>query len=59
MILEKYCNALLMITLNDRILGENSYKKKCGEICTTLVERANNNGGRDNVTVIVSLKTLN
>jgi len=35
---------------------KKSYKKKCDEICTTLVEIANNNGGRDNVTVIVSLR---
>lgn len=33
---------------------KNNYKKKCDQICKSLVEKANNNGGFDNVTVIVS-----
>ena len=33
---------------------KKNYKKKSDEICKTLVEIANDNGGRDNVTVIVS-----
>lgn len=46
-----------MINENEILdIFKNSYKKKCDEICTTLVEIANNNGGRDNVTVIVSRK---
>jgi PPM family protein phosphatase len=33
---------------------KDNYKKKCDQICKILVERAINNGGLDNVTVIVS-----
>ena len=33
---------------------KNNYKKKCDQIGKSLVEKANNNGGFDNVTVIVS-----
>jgi protein phosphatase len=33
---------------------KDNYKKKCDQICKSLVEKANNNGGLDNVTVIVS-----
>ncbi|MGZ8887258.1 MAG: Stp1/IreP family PP2C-type Ser/Thr phosphatase [Nitrososphaeraceae archaeon] len=44
-----------MIYENDILdIFKKNYKKKSAEICKTLVEKANNNGGRDNVTVIVS-----
>ena len=44
-----------MIYENDILdIFKKNYKKKSDEICKTLVEIANNNGGRDNVTVIVS-----
>jgi protein phosphatase len=33
---------------------KDNYKKKCDQICKSLVEKAINNGGLDNVTVIVS-----
>jgi protein phosphatase len=33
---------------------KDNYKKKCDHICKSLVEKAINNGGLDNVTVIVS-----
>ena len=40
----------------NEILGifKDNYKKKCDQICKSLVEKAINNGGLDNVTVIVS-----
>jgi PPM family protein phosphatase len=40
----------------NEILGifKDNYKKKCDHICKSLVEKAINNGGLDNVTVIVS-----
>ena len=38
------------------IFKEN-YKKKCDQICKSLVEKAINNGGLDNVTTIVSRRT--
>jgi serine/threonine protein phosphatase PrpC len=44
-----------MIYENDILdIFKKNHKKKSDEICKTLVEIANNNGGRDNVTVIVS-----
>ena len=33
---------------------KDNYKKKCDQICKSLVEKAINNGGLDNVTLIVS-----
>lgn len=37
---------------------KDNYKKKCDQICKSLVEKAINNGGLDNVTVIVSRRNV-
>ena len=44
----------------NEILGifKDNYKKKCDHICKSLVEKAINNGGLDNVTVIVSRRNV-